>query len=175
MQNITLKLVKPSDVNPFRQYPELKTIWLPELAKLAEEAIDETFEEVAEYPDEDIGGIFLIQQDNKVMGITGFYPTENESQFFLRWHGLLNEYRGLGYSEHIIRAIAEHIENAYPQAKELIEYMPVIDEYIPIKNYFEKLGFKKVGNPENVDWSDYEWQSYSLELNKLEHKIAVTL
>lgn len=55
-------------------------------------------------------------------------------------------------------------EYTYSESKELIEYMPVIDEYLPIKRYFEKFGFKKVGKPEKVDWSVYEWQSYSFTL-----------
>jgi len=167
MKNIVLKAVLPHHENPFRQFPQLKSIWRPELAMIAEEAIDETFEDLANNPGEDIGGIFLIYKEdtNDLMGITGYFPNlQDETQVYLRWHGLFDEYKGSGYSQNIIQFIVDHVKKQYPQAEEFIEYMPDIEAYIPIKNYFEKMGFKKVGQPDTVEWSDYKWQSYSLKL-----------
>jgi GNAT superfamily N-acetyltransferase len=178
MKNIILKPVLPQHENPFRQFPQLKSIWRPELAILAEEAIDETFEDLANNPGEDIGGIFLIYQEdtNDLMGITGYFPNlEDEKQIYLRWHGLFKEYQGSGYSQNIIQFIIEHVKKQYPNAEDFIEYMPVIDAYIPIKEYFEKIGFEKVGQPDSVDWSDYQWQSYTLKLQVPTKKIDKTL
>jgi GNAT superfamily N-acetyltransferase len=167
MKNIVLKSVLPHHENPFRQFPQLKSIWRPELAILAEEAIDETFQDLANNPGEDIGGIFLIYKEdtNDLMGITGYFPNlEDPKQIYLRWHGLFKEYQGSGYSQNIIQFIVEHVKNKYPNAEEFIEYMPNIESYTPIKEYFEKMGFEKIGQPDKVEWSDYEWQSYALKL-----------
>lgn len=173
-----LKTVLSHHQNPFRQFPKLKSIWRPELAVIAEEAIDETFIDLANNPNEDIGGIFLVYKEdtNDLMGITGYFPNlQNDKQVYLRWHGLFKEYQGSGYSQNIIQFMIEHVKTKYPHAEEFIEYMPVIESYNPIKEYFEKMGFEKVGQPDSVEWSDYQWQSYVFKLQSPINKNSNTL
>lgn len=160
-----IKLIdlNPLDDNPFNQYPELYSIWEPNLSFLAKEAIDEAFELMLLYPDADFGHLFLIEIDSKVAGITGYFPSNQEfSEFMLRWHGLLEEHRGFGHSKIIISLLANDIKNTYPNAYSLIEITP--EEHVYTRNYFEKLGFIKSGAPEKVEWSTSKWQSYVLEL-----------
>lgn len=103
--------------NPFNQYPELYSIWEPDLAVIAKEAIDETFELMRVYPDADIGAIYLIKLDSKTIGISGYFPNNPEfSEFVLRWHGLLPEYQGKGYSDAILKHIEEHLITSYPDS-----------------------------------------------------------
>lgn len=177
MHNIILKAVNPKDENPFRQFPRLKNIWLPELAILAEESIDDAFEYLSSVQNADIGEIFLIYAETpgekELIGITGYFPDpEATNECMLRWHGIFKEYQKFGYSKEIIFFIASHVKEKYQEAENLVEFMPIIESYVHVKNYFEKIGFKKRGNPEKVDWSSYEWQSYCLELKPFQKKIS---
>lgn len=150
-------------------HSELKGIWTQDLAILAEESIDEAFE----YHNKniDIGEIYLIYgaQNGKqtLLGISGYFPVkEDYSEFMLRWHGLLKEHQNFGYSKNVISFLAKHIKEKYPQAEKLKEFMPIIDSYASIQAYFERIGFKKDGNAEIVDWSEHKWQEFSLDLPK---------
>ena len=167
--NIYLKTISPQDGNPFHKYPELKSIWEPELSRIAIEAIDENFQLANDHPDADLGHIFLICiRDNnkeKPIGISGYFPSKEDfSEFTLRWHGLLEDYRGMGYSKKVIESISSYILKKYPNAKEIIEFMPIKESYKEVEQYFNNMGFQKVGSPETVEWSNHQWQSYAYNL-----------
>lgn len=95
----SLRAVEPEDGNPFERYPQLQTLWSPELVLLAREAIDEAFLDQSEGID--CGTVFLVVDPDKadeVWGITGFLPWPDGAGVLqrvgLRWHGLVVEYRG---------------------------------------------------------------------------------
>lgn len=156
----------PLKMNPFRKHSFLKNIWMPELAEIAQLAYDEEAQEITNDPMYLYGEAFLIKVGKKIIGVSGYFPLDNEETLFaLRWHGLIPEYQGKGLSQAIIKDIQERIESTYPQAEYLTEYMPVIKEYKPMAKYFTKLGFIKEGPYEVVDWSRFKWQNYYLALN----------
>ena len=171
----------PSDDNPFREFPDLACIWAPELAILAEDAIDETFAEFhLGHPD--YGQIFLIYAqgalDSKPIGITGYFPWPDDgSSIGLRWHGLQETYRGTGASRSAMELMRQLACQHYPHAQTFIEFMPVISAYQPIRNYFKSLGFLAYQEPVEVDWSASLWQEYRCALrtpllNPFVHKTA---
>ena len=156
---------------PFSEYPQLNTIWSPEMTALAQEAIDESFVAKNEFSYE-IGEIYLIKDGSDVVGITGFFPYEYDANFLdsihrvgLRYHGLIPEYRGKGYSPEIIRQLLVAIINKYPNAETLIELAPV-NEYGDIqKKHFERLGFVTTGPSEKYDWAEHRWQPMHLNIH----------
>ena len=164
MTTLTLSAFTINSDNPFNEYPDLFSIWEPDLAIIAKEAIDEYVELSKEHPDADLGRIFIITApSNKTVGLTGYFPSKEDfSEFTLRWHGMLPEYCGLGYSKKIINILTSIIKDKYPNAKKLIEIMPS-DKPI-LKSYFKKLGFIQDGEEFKIDWSTKDWQSYSLTI-----------
>lgn len=155
----------PGDENPFRQHPSLGLIWPSDLAKLAEEAIDEDFEDYQKHG-RDYGKIFLIYHQSHLIGITGYLPWDLElARAGLRWHGLREEYRGAGRSTLIMNSIMEMARNQYPWANSFVEFMPVTADFATIKTYFERLGFEALGDPVVVGWSPSLWQEFVCDIN----------
>lgn len=169
-----ITLEKVIHENPFEKYPQLQNIWPEPFKTTAMEATVEHFDLSKNYPDIDIGNIYIIKHQNDVIGITGFYIyTEddsfkeynpNMSNFGLRWHGIISEQRGKGYSELAMILVAKEISNLYNKAEKLIELIPQTTYGNPLKKHFEKLGFTSFGQVENYDWSEYAWQPYELNI-----------
>lgn len=163
MNNIYLEKFIWNQENPFDKYPNLQDIWEPDLFIIAKEAIDESKERFLEGCDE--GEVFLIKDDKKVIGITGYFPYEETySHFFLRWHGILPEYQKLGISKKIIETIIQYLEKNYDNFSTIKEFMPIRESYKKTEEYFLKIGFKKIGEPEVVDWSKDLWQNFEYQL-----------
>lgn len=166
--NIVFKPINPAKVNPFTKYPQLKSIWLPELAQIAEQAYDEEALSLKHDPHYPSGEAFLIYHQTgksshtqKLIGITGYFSLDSDyTRFSLRWHGLFPEYQGKGISRTVIKTMCDRIQSLYPQSESIMEFMPIIPEYEKTSEYFTKLGFVKKGGAEDVDWSTYQWQSY---------------
>jgi GNAT superfamily N-acetyltransferase len=164
MKAILIHKLNLLDGNPLRLYPELQTIWSKESTQIALEAFDEEIIEMQDFPDRDYGGILLIKNEkNKVVGLTGYfiYVEGFTNEIWLRWHGVIPEFRNLGISPMLINFIKETIRLMYPNVETLCEYMPVSLPNSPaIANHFEKLGFEKFGEPEDVDFSPHQYQKY---------------
>lgn len=179
--NIIFKPVNPAKVNPFHQHPELKSIWLPELAEIARQAYEEEAQALKHDPNYPSGEAFLIYHEigknkkkQKLIGITGYFSLDTEyTRFSLRWHGLFPDYQGKGISQTVIKTMCERIQSLYPQSESIMEFMPIIPEYEKTAQYFTKLGFVKKGSPEDVDWSTYQWQGYVLEFPKKDLKLKI--
>ena len=146
----SLRAVEPEKGNPFERYPQLQTLWSPELAHIAREAIDEAFEQRARGID--CGEIFLVVNP------------ENIQDVGLRWHGLLAEHRGQGLSMAVLEDVRARAHARYPMVNHFVEFMPINAEHAATAEYFERVGFCRWGPPERVEWSDVLWQEYVCDI-----------
>lgn len=154
--------------NPFQQYPQLLTIWPEPYISIVQEAIIEDLEiDSQDIPLYDIGGIYLIEHNNYVIGITGFFITTHEpEEIYLRWHGVISNQRGNGYSKEALTLVLKETLAKYPNATTIIELVPMNDYGLPLIKHFEKLGFLAVGDMEKYDWADHYWQPYHLNISQ---------
>lgn len=158
--------LRPGDPNPFREWPVLSSIWAPEMAAIAEEAIDDAFFEHAN--GFDYGQIFLLRPTPRgsPVGLSGFLPWDlAQCAAGLRWHGLLKDYRTPERSLQIIDAMRARAAKAYPSARRFVEFMPATPEYGALARYFERCGFLPSSPPRAVDWSPVLWQEFSCDLH----------
>lgn len=158
---ISLRLITSGD--PFEEHPQLLSLWPEPLLSLAREGVSESIEAIGAA---DIGAIFLIEEDNRVIGITGFFPfDESGLSLGLRWHGIIDSHRGKGLSQRVIRAVLEFSRHTHPTAEALIELVPVTPHgSASIAPHFERLGFSPDGAPQLYDWAEHPWQPYRLEI-----------
>ena len=159
---VSIEAVSTKGLNPFKEYPQLNTIWPQPYLGIATEVIDEHF---AVADTHYIGAVLLIKKEGTVIGITGFVPFDNELvNFGLRWHGVVPEERGKKHSEKVLEMVAQTLTALHPTAQLLTELVPQSEYGRPLEKHFQSLGFKKVGEPEKYDWSDDQWQGYSLDI-----------
>jgi len=157
-----LYIEKLSRGDVFSQHPQLCGIWPEKYTSVAAEATTDCFAL-------NESGLFLVKQNSAVVGVTGYWPfngksSKKETELGLRWHGLIPSVRGKGHSRKIIHQLLLAAEKTHPNAKTLIELVPV-DAYgaalIPL---FTALGFCPVGETETHDWMDHAWQPYHLSI-----------
>lgn len=142
----TVSLARVLSGNPFADHPQLRTIW--EDRGWADHVEADTLSDLAKGDaDPASNRVFLVcDQSGAVVGITGFYLLPKR-QIGLRWHGIVPEWRGRGYSKlaflqvcRIAREttnaldVAEYVEMADPKAESLIDH-------------FKALGFKTYREP----------------------------
>lgn len=165
MTNISIEQFDLSKGNPFILFPTLTTIWSKESFNIAFEAFDEEKIEMNNQPNLDYGEIFLIKNDNtnQVIGITGYFHCDNE--IWLRWHGITEEFRNKGISKAVLNFVIEKVKEKYPSADGIVEFMPISEKHKTVSNYFTKIGFIKIGQPEIVDFSHYQYQKYKKHFN----------
>jgi L-amino acid N-acyltransferase YncA len=148
--------------DPFSDHPQLGHIWPEPYASIAREAVTE---HLAEQDDYDIGGIYLIKEDSDVIGITGYFLYDTEATVLgLRWHGLVPEQRGKGYSPRILGMVLIEALARHPRAETLIELVPVTTYGETLEPHFKKMGFTPVGDTEKYEWAEHSWQPYHLEI-----------
>lgn len=149
----------------FEQHPEILGIWPPSHAKIVQEAVTENLQQ-AEFTD--IGGIYALMLEGKAIGITGYYPFADDfKESGLRWHGILNEYRGVGYSKEGMRLMLGDALARHPNMETLIELLPVTQEGQHNRQYFESLGFRARGKQEIFSWADHAWQEMAANISDL--------
>lgn len=113
-----------NDISPFEKYLDLKTIWnIKESQTEAEKSIER-------FKLSNNGEVFLICEENKIIGITGYYYTEIKTILGLRWHGIIPEFRLKGYSTKALNELILIIK----EKNILCEY---IQELIPEKRFDE--------------------------------------
>jgi RimJ/RimL family protein N-acetyltransferase len=149
------------DGNPFTAHPQLRTIWPAHFTEIAEDAAQDA---IAHMPFGDVGGLYLVKLGNRVIGITGFFYCESETEPFLRWHGIIPAERRKGYSREAMRQVAARIKGKLPDARGLTELVPQNEDGPAIAAHFEQLGFVKSGPAEMYDWSTHPWQPVRLDL-----------
>lgn len=147
--------------NPFRQYPQLRTIWPAEFTEIAEEAARDA---IAHMPFTDVGGLYLVLAGDQVIGITGFFYCDSEEEPYLRWHGIIPAERSKGYSRAALRLVVERIKAKLPNACGLTELVPQNAEGPGIAAHFAALGFENAGPLERYDWSICPWQPVRLNI-----------
>lgn len=161
---------------PFHKHPELLTIW-PEPSNTnmqAGYAMD--IEDMHVYPEIDYGLMHLVYLDDKVVGITGLfivYDDEKDRPYnhnletaYLRWHGIVPAFRGLGCAQEALTLMLKIAKNKYPKLKTLIELIPQAPYAQYLNRHFQRTGFIATGDREKYDWSEHEWQPYHLDVEK---------
>lgn len=166
--------INPYAENPFRLFPQLRTIWPAEFVVVAEEAIDEAWN-AWHHDSTDYGKIFLIctVDRRRVIGLTGFMPWDAPDRVGLRWHGLLSTFRGNGLSLEIMEHMRILAKERYPKAKTLVEFMPELATLGEEGEYFERAGFKKSGPLGKYEWSTHLWQEYTWDIAVSLHPLPV--
>lgn len=174
MNQITLEKIVTG--NPFHDYPQLKSIWPEPYLSIATEAV---LDDIKIQNQVDIGEIFLIKKNDSVIGITGYFHWDTETSkdnsgfsnaVGLRWHGIVDEYRGERISKEAISLVLHSVISKYPSIETLIELVPVNPYGNKLRPHFEHLGFVPIGNPEEYDWAEDLWQQYHLPIeNFIKH------
>lgn len=129
---------KKGSENPFRKYPHLKSIWEQNgIQDRVENSIDKYNDS-----DEENGKIFLIKMSNQIIGITGYYFTDDANCIGLRWHGIVPNMRAKGRSTEALNLLWDYLRENDSSVKYVQEFARQDD--IRAIEYFEKIGFKKV-------------------------------
>jgi hypothetical protein len=104
---------------------------------------------------------FVIQYQEKPIGLTGFYYYDSFS-VGLCWHGIHPNFRGQGISLEVFKRICLLAQKKYPNAIHIIELIPS-DKITKLVPYFSKLGFNDSQElakfdylPKNVKWHIYK-------------------
>lgn len=156
-----LRLVPYLGANPFAEHPQLQDIWPDTSQALAQEATLEAIQEAG------LGvfcGIYLAAVDSTVVGMTGFFITEEGGDPFLRWHGVVPSKRGQGHSERMLTQLLPEIGKYLPNARTVTELIPQTTYSAYLSAHFAKLGFAPAGPLERYDWSEYDWQPWRRDL-----------
>lgn len=162
--NITLRPYYGN--NPFTDHLPLRTIWQGPLQRLAEEGTYEVLtEENTYYASEGLqrpDDVFLIYLGDQIIGITGFFFEDNPHEIFLRWHGIIPEYRRQGFSTQALGLVLQEAVRQFPDVHTVIENVPEHDA--SILAFFAPLGFTPTGPLEYDEWSDMVWQQYAADI-----------
>lgn len=146
LQKVSLhKLLPPKNRTIFERHPRLNYIWQ---IQAMQERAEKSY---CEWDTEDkTGEIFLILKNKSPIGITGWWPDEKIHELLrLRWHGILPEERGRGYSETALTLLLQRLSSiAPPQYLYLSESVSIkrVDA-AQVQRHFEKLGFKAFDDP----------------------------
>lgn len=151
--DVTLRAVTAA-CNPFEAYPALRRIWSDERSAHAEA---DTVKDLALGINNDphLNRVDLIvDRAGEVVGITGFFrPVPgDETRIGLRWHGIVPEHRGKGYSELAVDAVCRVAVCYHPCATEIVEYVPLANcaNGDSLRAYFERLGFVADATPQDA-------------------------
>jgi GNAT superfamily N-acetyltransferase len=101
------------------------------------------------------------------VGITGYFDIDNDKGIaYLRWTGLLPEYRGRGIFREALRQLVLQLKGANPSISALVELVPD-NEYghsivVPA---FERVGFKRNDSIRIPAGEDADWPCIPYVLN----------
>lgn len=144
----------------------IEIIWPPEYAKAAYQA---TAEDAYLNP---IGQVYAIRHHDTyshrvhLVGITGIFLDERKDVAYLRWTGILPEYRRKGIFAETIRQLTLTMRGMNPDIKHLVELVPD-NEYGHIKVIpaFERVGFVRDDSFVVPKGEDDEWDCIPYVLN----------
>ena len=109
--------------------------------------------------------VFLIELDEKVVGITGWFIDDEQvvGMLSLRWTGLLKEYQRRGLGSKVLDLLKSEAVRRVPFSKGFIEF--VLDEkFMPdVRPFFIKCGFVKQYGKLTAG---YVWEPYVYEWYK---------
>jgi RimJ/RimL family protein N-acetyltransferase len=139
------KIAPPENHSILEKFPQLNHIWENEVMQKRALKSYEVWN-----PKEKTGEIFLIKKDNDVIGVTGWWTDEHVLDTIrLRWHGIVENERGKGYSSEALKLLMEHINTVSPsQYRYISESFSVAREASKkVRQHFEKLGFVEFEDP----------------------------
>lgn len=159
IKNVTLKEWERKPLlTLFKAYPDLTTIWRPELTDLASKATEawelNTGESGQIYTIEveddrshitgwrQVPGVGRIDHKSGLAGVTGWYRMTSD-EAGLRWHGILPEKRLLGIASKALELVCGCLPN---QVRTLYE----VTNSNSSKDFFLKCGFEVVTDTETI-------------------------
>lgn len=147
-KSFPLEIRRVTAGNPFVEYPQLRSIWHSGLHAHIE--ADTVSDLAGGMVDMARNHVFLVLAEGQVVGITGFYVLA-PWQVGLRWHGIVPEARGLGYSLGAFRLLCSEVTNAFHEARVIVELVEMSDEKAPqLIQHFRALGFQPLGIPRDA-------------------------
>src|ERR1700743_607341 len=112
LNDVTINRVKDGE-DPFAACPVLHTLWSYKKSALA-----------AQYARDDAhtGSVFTIRLNNKVIGVSGFFTSDDDPEHVvrLRWTGVLRPYRRLGIARHTLDLLVYRLQTFHPEFTTLI-------------------------------------------------------
>ncbi len=121
-------------------------------------AADAAFASVEDGLTNPTGQVFFIKGGNYIIGITGFFdPDPDCGNAYLRWTGVLPQYRGTGAFRAAIELLKMHLKGVDPRFSELIELVPDNEYGQSIVGAFTATGWvldsgREVPEGEDADW-----------------------
>jgi N-acetylglutamate synthase-like GNAT family acetyltransferase len=104
--------------------------------------------------------VFTDRDTHQLIGVTGWYPMGSEKAF-LRWHGVIDGYRGKGISGIMLEWLMERLVTQYG----VMSLYETCNEENHVA-YFEKLGFVKVTDRALID-------RIALEAGEFKHTLCI--
>lgn len=102
------------------------------------------------------GQIYQIIADDAIVGVTGYFLDAHSTSVYLRWTGILPEYRRKGYASKALTVLRSALSYDYAGRK-LVELVPDNEYGVAVKKFFLSQGFQEdpdVYTPPNEcsDW-----------------------
>lgn len=102
------------------------------------------------------GQIYLIFAGDNIVGVTGYFLDTHSTSVYLRWTGILPEYRRKGYASKALTLLRSALAHDYSGCK-LVELVPDNEYGVAVKQFFLSQGFQEdpdVYTPPNEcsDW-----------------------
>lgn len=102
------------------------------------------------------GQIYQIFAEDAFVGITGYFLDDHSTSIYLRWTGILPEYRRKGYAAKALTLLRSALSHDYAGRK-LVELVPDNEYGAAVKQFFLSQGFQEdpdVYTPPNEcsDW-----------------------
>jgi len=133
--------------NPWQLHPQLATIWPEPYNTEAKEASAE---------DSHTGQVMLIKYGHQVIGTTGLFLQDDDFlNVYLRWHGVVPQWRRHGYAGEAIKLIASVARMVFPHRRYLVELAPVTQYGEAVIRFFTSVGFTV--HPEQHRYCDEMW------------------
>lgn len=135
------KIEPPENKTILEKYPRLNNIWedLTMQTRALKSYID--FD-----PKIKTGEIFLIKNNNEVIGVTGWFTDDKMLDTIrMRWHGIIKSERQKGFSTSAMNLLIEHIKRTVSKNYKYLSesYTKNTKHAGQIRTAFEKAGFNE--------------------------------
>lgn len=91
--------------------------------------------------DWETGQIFLVMTEEEIVGVTGYFVDKDPSLVYLRWTGILPEYRRTGHAAAALTQLISLLKHDY-EGRKLVELVPANEYGAPVREFFLALGFR---------------------------------
>lgn len=156
---MSVSLVTPTCA-PFAGHPQLCRIWPAPYHEFAEHASNE---------DWGTGQVWLIQHDQQIVGITGlFLEPDVDDLVYLRWTGVLPEFRRHGIAHRALQTVCHMAANT-TRARTLVELVPDNDYGKTVAPFFRNFGFYELPKDTVAEETDWPTIPMGIQLDNFRH------